>query len=116
LKAFVKTVGKDNVDGFAAQAWASGVLFEQAVEKIVDRDGINGITRKALFDSLNTFDAFTANGMIGTVDIAGRTPSACYALVQVKDDRFVRVTPTKTGTFNCDKRNIETTKLDLLTD
>jgi hypothetical protein len=116
LKAYVNTVGKDNIDGFGAQAWASGVLFQQAVENIVDRDGVNGITRKALLEELDTgFTKFNANGMIGTVDVSGRTPSACYALLQVKNGKFVRVTPTKKGTFNCDKRNLKTTKLDLLT-
>jgi ABC-type branched-subunit amino acid transport system substrate-binding protein len=116
LKAFVSTVGKDKVDGFAVQAWASGVLFQQAVENIVEKDGVNGLTRAALFDELNTgFQKFDANGMIGTVDVSGRTPSACYVLTQVKNGKFVRVTPTKKGTFNCDKRNLKTTKLDLLT-
>jgi Periplasmic binding protein len=116
LKAYVNTVGKDNIDGFGAQAWASGVLFQQAVDNIVEKEGVNGITRQALFDELNSsFSKFDANGMIGTVDVSGRTPSACFALLQVKNGKFVRVTPTKKGTFNCDKRNLKTTKLDLLT-
>jgi hypothetical protein len=116
LKAFVNTVGKDNVDGFGAQAWASGVLFQQAVENIVERDGVNGLTRKALFDELNTgFTKFDANGMLGTVNVSERTPSACYVLLQVKNGKFVRVTPTKKGSFICDKRNLKTSKLDLLT-
>jgi ABC-type branched-subunit amino acid transport system substrate-binding protein len=116
LKAYVNTVGKDKTDGFGAQAWASGVLFQQAVDKIVDRDGVNGITRKALLDELGTgFAKFNANGMLGNVDVSGHTPSACFVLTQVKNGKFVRVTPTKKGTFNCDKRNLKTTKLDLLT-
>jgi len=63
----------------------------------------------------DSFHEFNANGMIGTVDVSGRTPTPCYALMQVKSGKFVRVTPTKKGTFNCDKRNLKTTKLDLLT-
>jgi hypothetical protein len=116
LKAFVSTVGKDKADGFGAQAWASGVLFQQAVDKIVDKSGVNGITRKALLDELNTgFHKFNANGMIGNVDVSGHKPSACFVLMQVKNGKFVRVTPTKPGTFNCDSRNLKTTKLDLIT-
>jgi len=116
LKAFVKTVGKDNVDGFGAQAWASGVLFQQAVQNIVDKDGVNGITRKALFDQLNTaFTKFDANGMIGTVDVSGHHTTPCYALMQVKNGKFVRVTPSKPGTFNCAKKNVKEIKLDLIT-
>jgi hypothetical protein len=116
LKAFVKTVGKDNVDGFGAQAWASGVLFQQAVENIASQDGVNGLTRQALFEQLNTaFTKFDANGMIGTVDVSGHHTTPCYALMQVKNGKFVRVTPTKKGTFNCDKKNVKEIKLDLLT-
>jgi hypothetical protein len=116
LKTFVKTVGKDKVDGFGAQAWASGVLFQDAVDNIVKQNGVNGVTRKALFDQLNTaFTKFDANGMIGTVDVSGRHTTPCYALMQVKGGKFVRVQPTKPGTFNCDKRNVKQIKLDLLT-
>jgi ABC-type branched-subunit amino acid transport system substrate-binding protein len=115
LKTFINTVGKNKVDGFGAQAWASGVLFQQAVENIVKQGGVNGVTRKALFDQLNNnFHKFNANGMIGTVDVSGHTPTPCYALMQVKGGKFVRVTPTKPGTFNCDKKNLQQVKLDLL--
>jgi len=116
LATFVKTVGKDNVDGFGAQAWASGVLFGQAVENIVEADGVNGITRTALFDQLNnSFNEFDANGMIGTVNVSGRTPSPCFALLRVDGGKFVRQFPKKAGTFDCKKRNLKETKLDLLT-
>jgi hypothetical protein len=115
LKTFLKTVGPDEADGFGAQAWASGVLFQQAVDAIVEAEGVNGITRKALFDELNTVTAFDANGMIGTVNVGERVPTPCYALTQVKDGKFVRVTPTKKGTFNCDKKNLQQVELDLLT-
>jgi ABC-type branched-subunit amino acid transport system substrate-binding protein len=116
LKAYVKTVGKDAIDGFGAQGWASGVLLQQAVDNIVETDGVNGITRAKLFDQLNNnFTKFDANGMIGTVNVSGHTPSPCFALMQVKNGKFVRVTPTKKGTFNCDKKNLKQTKLDLIT-
>ena len=115
LKAFINTVGKDEVDGFGAQAWASGVLFQEAVEKLVDAQGVNGITRQGLLDELNKITEFNANGMIGNVNVAERTPSPCYVLTQVKDGKFVRVTPTKKGTFNCDKKNLQQVELDLLT-
>ncbi len=115
LKTFLNTVGKDEADGFGAQAWASGLLFQEAVEKLVDANGVNGITRQGLLDELNKITSFDANGMIGTVNVAERTPSPCFALTQVKDGKFVRVTPTKKGTFNCDKKNLQQVELDLLT-
>ena len=83
---------------------------------IVKASGVNGVTRKALFDQLNNnFHKFNASGMLGTVDVSGHTPTPCYVLTQVQNGKFVRVTPTKKGTFNCDARNLKTTKLDLLT-
>jgi len=116
LKAFVDTVGKDNVDGFAAQAWASGVLLETAVNNIVKENGVNAVNRQSLFDALNNITEFDANGMIGTVNIGERRTSPCYVLLQVKNGKFVRVAPTKKGTFNCDKKNVQQVELDLLTD
>jgi hypothetical protein len=115
LKAFVNTVGKDEVDGFGAQAWASGVLFQQAVEQIVDDQGVNGVNRQALFGALNSITDFDANGMIGTVNIADRETSPCYVLLQVQDGKFKRVAPSKKGTFNCDKKNVQQVELDLET-
>jgi hypothetical protein len=35
-------------------------------------------------------------------------------LTQVKNGKFVRVTPSKKGTFNCKSQNTTTVKLDLL--
>ena len=39
------TVGADKADGFGATAWAAAILFHDAVDKIVERDGVNGLTR-----------------------------------------------------------------------
>ena len=115
LKAFVSTVGRDKVDGFGAQAWASGVLFEEAVNRVVEEQGVNGLTRQALFDALNSITEFDARGMIGTTNIAERKTSPCYVLMQVQDGEFKRVFPKKKGTFNCDGRNVQQVELDLLT-
>jgi hypothetical protein len=114
LSQFLKYTGKDKADGFGIQAYASGLLVSQAIDQIVKANGVNGVTRKALFDQLNTIKSFNAGGMIGTTDIADRTVTNCYVLTQVKSGKFVRVTPTKKGTFNCDKQNYVQTKLDLI--
>ena len=37
-------------DSFGAQAWMAAVLFQQAVDKIVETDGPNAITRASLLD------------------------------------------------------------------
>lgn len=52
--------------------------------------------------------------MIGTTDVGGRKNSPCYALVQVQSGKFVRVWPTKKGTFDCKPSNRRLVRLDLL--
>ncbi len=76
--------------------------------------GVNGLTRKALFDQLATINDFDAGGMIGKTNIAARETSNCYVLTQVKGGKFVRVTPTKKGTFDCKPRNRLEIQLDLI--
>ena len=88
--------------------------MSQAIKAAVKTGGVNAVTRQALFDQLNKIHAFNAGGMIGTTDIGNRKVSPCYVLTQVKNGKFVRVTPSKKGTFNCKSRNTTTVKLDLL--
>ncbi len=56
---------------------------------------------------------FTADGMLGHTNVGQHLPSPCYALLQIKGGKFVRVFPTKKGTLNCDPKNIYTIKDDL---
>ncbi len=51
---------------------------------------------------------FNASGMVATTDIGNRTGSSCFMLDQFKSGKFVRVYPTKKGTFDCNKSNIYT--------
>ena len=59
------TRARSRSTGFGIQAYASGLLVSQAIKKIVETAGVNGVTRKALFDQLNTIKCFNAGGMIG---------------------------------------------------
>jgi hypothetical protein len=88
-------------DGFGAQAWASAELFAQVVDNIVKDKGPNAITRAGILDGLKSTHKFDAGGMIPPVDIGARTGTVCYVLMQVKNQKFVRVNPTKPGTFDC---------------
>jgi ABC-type branched-subunit amino acid transport system substrate-binding protein len=114
LRQFLKYTGKSKADGFGVQAYASGLLVGDAIAKIVDESGVNGVTRAALFDQLNATTSFDAGGMLGTTNIAEREPSSCYVLTQVKSGKFVRVTPSKKGTFDCKARNLVEIELDLI--
>lgn len=114
LKAFLKFVGKDEADAFGLQAFASGVLLQQAVEQAVAADGVNAVTREALFEQLATIHDFDAGGMLGTTDVGARKNSPCFMMVQVRNGKFVRVYPKKKGSFDCKASNRRLVKLDLL--
>jgi len=51
--------------------------------------------------------------MIGTTNIAGHKTSPCHVLLQVKGGKFVRVSPTKPGTFDCNPKELQDLPLDL---
>ena len=113
LANFVKYTGADKVASFGAYAWSAGIAFRDAVNAAVKAHGVNGVTRKTIFEALNKIHNFSADGMFAPIDLAGRGLSACSVTSQVKNGTFVRVHPTKPGTFDCAKRNAITRKLDL---
>ena len=99
--------------GFAADGFGAGLALRDAVNAVVKQSGTNGLTRKAVLTALTNLTAFTGDGMFGTTNIGGRVPADCYAMVQVKNGKFVREFPTKPGTLDCAKRNQVNFKLDL---
>lgn len=88
-------------DGFGAQAFAAGELLGTIVDGIVAADGPNGVTRTAILAGLNNTHSFDAGGFIPPVDIGARKGSVCFAMVQVKDGKFIRVNPSEPGKFDC---------------
>jgi Periplasmic binding protein len=114
LAAYVKSAGKENINGFGSYAWIASVLFRDTVNAIVEKSGVNGVTRQAFLDQLAATKKFNAGGMTGTVNIGDRVPTPCYMLLQVKNGKYVRVHPTKPATFDCAKKNLVTYEDDLL--
>jgi hypothetical protein len=114
LANFVKYTGKDKVNGYGVYAWAAGIALRDGVNAIVEKRGINAVTRQALLDELNKIHDFDAEGMWGRIDLAGRKSSGCHVLTQVQSGKFVRVYPTKPGTFDCARKNAIEVRLDLL--
>jgi hypothetical protein len=98
---FIKNVGKDNADGFGAQAWTAGLFFRDVVNNVVKADGNNGLTRARFLEEAAKVHDFTADGMLGPTDVGGRKVSGCGVILQVKGGKFVRVTPSKKGTVDC---------------
>jgi len=114
LKNFVKYTGADKADGFGVYAWSAMIAFRDAVNNAVKNNGgVNGVTRKTIFEELNKIHEFNAEGMFGTIDLAGRKTTPCHVLMQVKDGDFKRIFPSKVGTFDCAKKNVIDVKLDV---
>jgi ABC-type branched-subunit amino acid transport system substrate-binding protein len=102
---YVRYVGREKVSGFAVYAYAATLAFREVLERIVTADGVNGITRGAVLAGLQHLTKFDAGGLIGTTDIAGKQVTSCFVLTQVRDGRFARVHPKKSGTFDCTPAN-----------
>ncbi len=115
LANVVKYVGADKIAGYGMYAWAAGLAFRDAVNAQVKAGGVNSVTRKTIFEQLNKIHTFDADGIIAPIDLAGRGASACSVLNQVKNGAYVRVEPTKPGTFGCPKNGKILRKLDLFT-
>jgi hypothetical protein len=114
LRNFVKYVGKDS-DNFAVSGWSAMIAFAQAARTVVEKDGVNGLTRKALLETgIPTLTKFDTDGMTGTINLAKRISTPCFIMLQVEDGKFVREHPAKKGTFDCTPSNQVTMKLDLL--
>ena len=111
LAAYVDGVGTNKVDSFGAQAWQAAALFKDVIDKVVAKDGVNGITRKAILDTLNNDEGnFDANGWMGAKNLKGI--SNCFMVMQIKGGKFVRVFPTEKGKLDCDPANVVTVNLD----
>jgi len=110
LEAYVSSVGSPAA--FGLNAWASGVMFEDAVNTLVEANGVNGITRQSLLDQLSTVTAFDAHGMIGVTNPAEKESGPCFVILQIQDGAFVRVHPAERGTLDCENANIQTLTLD----
>jgi ABC-type branched-subunit amino acid transport system substrate-binding protein len=105
LANYVKFTGKDDVDGFGSYAWIASLLFRDAVNAVVAKDGNNALTRETLLAALAATHDFDADGMWGTTDIGNRTPTACFMLLQVRKGKFTRVHPVRAGTLDCKQTN-----------
>jgi hypothetical protein len=107
-EAYVSSV--PSLTSWGAEAWQAGLAFEQVVNTIVARNGPNAITRAAILNGLKNIGQFTADGWIGPTNL--REISPCYLMMQVQNDKFVRIYPTKPGTFDCNPSNDVTIMID----
>jgi hypothetical protein len=114
LADFIKFTGRDQVDGYAPQSFAAALALKEAVDAVVKKGGNNALTRAATLKALANVHKFDADGMISPIDLGARRFSGCAVEMQIKNQKFVRVDPTKPGTFACSPKNVTSVKLDLL--
>ena len=72
-------------DSFGAMAWQAAVLFQQAVNDVVESKGTNGITRASLLEALSAITSFDANGWIGAKNPKGGTNGTSDCTVRIKE-------------------------------
>jgi len=107
LADFLEAIDDPFPAAWAAGAWADGVMLENVIESIVERDGPNGITRQAVLDELATLESFDANGWWAPADMTDtNTIAECFAVMQVQDGEFVRVHPEAPGELDCDGNGV----------
>jgi hypothetical protein len=81
-------------DIYAAYGWMSGLLFAEGL------NAGGSPTRSALLTGLKQITSFTGNGLAPDANPAGKTPPACWLLIDVKNNQFVRDPETPSG-FKC---------------
>jgi hypothetical protein len=108
----IKTVG-GTPDQFSAYGFQATLAFADAVNAVVKSDGVNGLTRSNLITGIKSLTDFDAGGMAGTHSFKTGIPTNCFAMVQFKSGKWVRVYPSKPGTFDCKSSNVVNIKANL---
>ena len=80
--------------------------------RAVDNPGTD-LSQYGLDSPKDTASATLDDGTKYELDIGNKTPTSCFMIDQYKNGKFVRVYPTKVGTFDCNKSNVYTFKQDL---
>jgi hypothetical protein len=104
--------GLSNASSFGIEAWVPALFFRDAVKQVVASKGVNGLTRANFIAAARSIHKFNADGIIGNQDIGSKVFGTCFALLQVKGGKFVRVYPKKPATFDCKPSNVVTVKVN----
>ena len=115
LDLFLTEIDEEFPDTWAAISWASGRLFEKVLGKVVEKYGVNGITRARILEEGKTLEEFNANGWFSPISF-GEKPQLprCKIIVQVQNKKFVRIFPKDRGAFNCLPQNQQGIRVDSL--
>ena len=91
-------------------AWASALLFEEAVNIAVgtgtpDFDP-NAITRDGVIAAADSITVWDARGLHGTANPALNIPSACFVLMTLTEGQWERTFPERRGELDCSADNL----------
>lgn len=113
VAAYIKGVGGlQNASAFSVEGWMTGLLFRDVANAVVKADGNNGLTRARFLEEIKKVHDFDADGLTGGIDIGNRTLGPCFAILQVKNGKWVRVFPKKKGTLDC-KSKLTSVRVEL---
>jgi ABC-type branched-subunit amino acid transport system substrate-binding protein len=90
-----KVAPGEKLDLFAVYGWSEAQLFVQALLKAGAK-----AKRADVLAELRKVHTFDADGMLAPADPAGKKPPTCWLGAQVKDGKWVRMTPGKG--YRCD--------------
>ena len=86
-------------DALGVQAFSAGLLFATAAKAAGD-----DLTRETLMAELKKIESWDGGGMHVESNPAANEPSGCFAYLQVKGGKFVRLFPDEG--FSCDPDNV----------
>ena len=89
----------------------AAVLFQEAVDKIVETDGPNAITRASLLTGAERDHLVRRQRLDGCEEPQGRV-LRLHGVIQVENGEFVRATPTEKGKLDCNPDYLTTVTLD----
>jgi hypothetical protein len=91
-------------------AWASALLFEEAVRRAVAEDTADydpaSLTRATLFSAVRSISSWDARGLHGESNPAAGVPSGCFVLMTLTDGVWQRTFPERRGAFDCAEENL----------
>ena len=91
-------------------AWASALLFEEAVNLAVSTGTAdfdpNALTRSGVISAARSITTWDARGLHGPSNPGLGEPSSCVVLMTLTNGEWVRTFPDRRGGFNCNAENV----------
>ncbi len=88
LRWMARTAPGASLDPFAAAAWAAAKALDDALETVP-----GPLTRDAVLTQLRSTHSYDAGGLIGPLDLGGKTTKGCFIAMIVRGGRWQRLTP-----------------------